>query len=622
MSRSAPNKTSAMLLLFFGFIFHILGEDIKFQAIVSKNPVGVGEPFRITYKINKNARIIPPSFGENFNVISGPNQSSSFSFINGEISYEISISYVLVPKNKGQWTIPPAKAIIDGKEYYTESVTINVEEGVSQQSVQTPKTQQSPPPVSSSEVKGEIFVKVVASKEKVYPGEPLLITYYIYTKYDILNLQIEKIPGINNAWVEEIPISSNISLNPTIVGNKQFFYAPIRKLLIYPQRSGKVEIPPLQAKVVARVPIYREPRDIFDMFFGSVFYENTEVQVKSNGLKIIVEEFPEKPPSDFSGISGNLSLSWKISTDTPNVNEPVTLRITISGEGNIKTLFLPNMEFPSFLESYEPKITDNTKVKEDGISGSKTWEWVLIPRKEGSFTMKEISFSYFDLHQKKFKRLSIPPITINVKKGDAQPSFTQGLTPIQIPGQKVQLIASDIKDIKRKQEKYDPILYITLPISAMPLYFLPILASLSVIILAKRKRKDKDLIRQEKAFKELKENLRKSLKLVKNQTLENALTKAHNAVFKYFSDKFLVPPEDINKIWIKEKLKNLKLDDQTIQNFISTLENIEMAVYAPSLYLPEKTKAQSLIIEITTLMEKLESTVREREREKTHKLVK
>jgi len=599
--------------------------SVEFYAYVSSNEVSVGDVFTLTIKSNGNVSDFePPEIPEGLVVISGPNQSSSISWINGVVSMEWSVSYRIRAVQEGTYTIGSATGVIDGKRYRTEPITIKVVKGNGGVASRgsgggggTPPTSPQKQQEQNEKFKGDVYISAVVSKNTVYPGEPFVITYYLYTRYNLASLQIDKMPGIENAWTEEIELSQNIQLKPTVVNGREFYYAPIRKVVVYPKGVGKVVCKPLSLRVVARIPMRREPQSLFDIVFGTLYYENMELPLKSNEVVVEVKDFPEKPPLDFSGFTGNLALNWSISSDTPMVNDAVTLRFTLSGRGNLKTVGIPAISFPAFVESYQPKTSQNTKLEEEGYVGSKTWEYVFIPRQAGEFKLDSFSISYFNLARKKFERVVFPGVVVRVRGGaPGVPSGVVAASPVST-GEKVRYIASDIRDIKRRREGDKIIAVIPENGIIFVTSFLPFLLSFMVVFVARRKRSmtHKEVV--EKQFRETMRGIEKGLKMCRRNARREGLTLLQNAIFKYFANAYGISPQLITTSWIKEMLASHQIDEKTISDFINGLQTIDMELYASGVSLVSNDSLINIIANIKDSLKKIHKATLQSVKEKS-----
>jgi hypothetical protein len=589
-----------LLLFLAGFFlaFIVTAEDVNFTAKASKNKVVTGEIFEITFTINSNGvNFKAPSFN-GFKVISGPSQSSSFQWINGKTSHSLSFSYKLIAEKEGNYTIKGATIESGGKTYTSNELTIEVVKGNPPQQQQQAQQRispffdpfdpfgiQSPPQqVQSQDLKDEIFLKVSVDKKSAYIGEQITATYKIYTRVDIVSNSVKKLPALNGFWSQDIDNKGQAQLIRETVDGVQYYVAELKKTILFPQRVGTLEIDPLEMDMVLRLKSSSRPRSIFDQFFGS--YQDVPYTVKSKPVKIEVKALPEKnKPEDFTGAVGKYQFVSKISKTKLKTNEAITLSYILSGKGNIKLIDVPKPNIPSDIEVYEPKIKDNISVTASGVSGTRTFEYLLIPRHQGTYTIEGLKFSYFNPETGKYENLKTEDYLIEVEKGDNEDiAISKGIIK-----EDIQLIGSDINFIKtettlEQKKKYfigSTLFYI--------LWLLPILIFATAWILRNYYNQiQKDTARLN--FKKANKIASKHLLLAKKQMDANASSAFYEEVFKalydYVSYKLSIEKSQLNKESIRELLKEKKVPDSSIQLLLNTLDQCEFARFAPSAALP------------------------------------
>ncbi|HEX8548034.1 MAG TPA: BatD family protein, partial [Cytophagaceae bacterium] len=403
-------------------------QDATFTAQVSKNTVGMNEQFEVSFTLNGNGKTFqPPSFRD-FHVIMGPNQSSSMEFINGNMSQSISFSYVLQPKAEGTFKI--GSAIIDaGKTLKTNPITITVTKAGSNSSQGQNRNGESAADDASQNLSSNIFIKANINKNNVYRGEALVVTYKLYTRISIVSFAPIKTPTFNGFWNQDIVLPKETGLHKETLNGVEYNVAEIKKTVLFPQRSGTLVIDPLEAESVVRVKGKRKSKsnDPFDDFFNDPFfgspYQDYKQMLKSDPVKITVKDLPSGEPEGFTGAVGNYSMEARLDRQTTKSNEPVTLKIKISGKGNLKLIEPFKLQFPPDIETYDPKITEDIKVTENGASGSKTFEYLLIPRHAGEYNLKPFNFSYFNVEKKNYTSLPSPEFVLKVEKGNEDNSI-------------------------------------------------------------------------------------------------------------------------------------------------------------------------------------------------------
>ncbi|MCC7050808.1 MAG: protein BatD, partial [Bacteroidia bacterium] len=375
---------------------------------------------QVTYTLNANGNgFKAPSFSD-FQFLGGPSQSTSMQIINGNMSQSISYTYYLAGKAPGNYTLSSAGIAVNGKKIESNSLKIEVtKEQAAQNSPQQGRNQgnnrnnsNGAESISEKELADNVFLKAVASKTATYQGEQIVVTYKLYRRIDVVQYQLKEMPKYNGFWKEDIKID-NQNYNESIDGI-QYLVTDLKKIVLVPQRSGQLQVDPLDIDVLIRLKA-RRSNNFFDDFFGMSSFQNYNLPLKSKPLTINVKSLPDNAPEGFSGIVGNLSISGKLTKDKLNANESVSLKVTISGKGNLKLIEPFKLNLPEEIETYDPKVSDNIIVNAQGISGSKTFEYLLIPRGGGDFKIAPLSFGYFDAQSNAYKTISTEEFKLSVK---------------------------------------------------------------------------------------------------------------------------------------------------------------------------------------------------------------
>lgn len=557
-----------------------VAQDVKFTAATSHTEVATGDRFQIQFTANAKITNFKAPDLSDFRVLSGPNQSTSMSFVNGAMSTSISFSYVLMAVKEGMFTIKPAVAAVDGQAYSTNSLNISVSKGVN---VQQQQTQQQNQPeesinISKADATKDLFIKSSASKTTVYQGEHIIATYKLYTKVNIAGNELVKNADLNGFWSQEIDLGQ-AQWSQEVFGGFRWNVATIRKIVLFPQRSGTLTIDPLEMKFIVQRRA-SGGNSVFDQFFGRV--ENVEANLKSEPIKIKVLPHPEPKPASFSGAVGQFEMTTDLSSNKVKANEAINLKIKVSGKGNLPLIENFTIDFPKDFETYDPKIADNYKTSPNGVAGAKEYDYLLIPRHAGTFTIDPVEFSYFDPNTKAYKTIKSEPFTIEVEKGDgnaANVTFNgANKEDVQILGEDIRYIhTNDILVTHSKSSFYGSVgFYVAIGI--LPLFFLLVL-----IFRNKLREAQRDVIgsKSRKANKMANKYLaaaKKSLDAKQQAAFYEHISKA---LFGYTSDKLKIPLSALNKENITEKLNGVSVSPDTIANFIATLELCEMARFAP-----------------------------------------
>ncbi|MBK9671049.1 MAG: protein BatD [Bacteroidetes bacterium] len=437
-------KLIGILLLVFSSQFS-WAQDATLVASTSRNQVGVGEQFQITYTLKGAGSNFRAPDMRDFVVLSGPNQSSSMEIINGNMSQSISLSYIIAAQREGKFTIGPAAISSNGKQVNSKSLVIEV--------VKNPAAQNSRNGQQSmdGDDNSDLFLRAFVDKSKVYVGEQLVVTFKIYTKVSIVQNALTKAPVFNGFWSEDI-VSPNqqATLRPEVFDGVQYQAAEIKKTVIMPQRAGSLEITEMVMDVVKRVQQRSRSNSFFDQFFGGG-YQDLRTTVKSKPLKIEVMPLPTAgKPVDFNGAVGDFGMECRLSNTnkTLKTNDATNLYITLSGKGNLKLIDPFKLKLPPEIEGYDAKISDKISTTTAGVSGSRTFDYLLIPRHSGKYELPPISFSYFDISKKSYVTLSSPDFTLDVERGAANES--ESGTTVITAKEDVKILGNDIRYIKTK----------------------------------------------------------------------------------------------------------------------------------------------------------------------------
>jgi hypothetical protein len=588
-------KKYIFFLIFISGLFRVTyAEDIKFYAS-APNTVGSGQQFAVTFTVNAAAsNFKAPSF-KGFSVLSGPNQSSSSSMqiINGKMNQSVSYSftYYLQAGNEGNYTVAPARITVEGKTYESESISIKVVKSSQGANTQQQQQQQSQTQNNQSGGNGvsdnDIFLRANVSNASPYLGEQIIVTYKLYTAVGIAQYSINKLSSNKGFWSEDLNKENDKpkQYKENIKG-KQYIVAEIRKVAFFPQESGKLDINPLEVDVIAQIQTQRrKTNSIFD-FFDDPFsssYQNVKKTIRSNNITINAKPLPSaNKPEDFTGAVGTFTFRSEIDKNELKANEAVNLKFTISGRGNIKLIDKLNVNFPTDFETYDPKIIDNINKSDNGVSGTKTFDYLLIPRNQGVYTIKPVTFTYFDLNKGKYVTLSSPEYTIKVSKGDGKQNNV-ALTSVN--QEEIKYIGSDIEHIKtkpmslyKKGEHFflSDLFYIILSI--------PLLLFIIALIIRRKHlklRSDLALLKNRKATKVANKRLKKAKNYLLTKEKDNFYIEISNALWGYISDKFSIPLAELSMESVNDALKSRNVKDEIVSQFIKTLNNCEFARFAP-----------------------------------------
>jgi len=507
-------------------------------------------------------------------------------FINGQMSGSISYSYILQPRDVGKFTIGSATIEYNGKEYKSQPITIEVVKGV------TKPQQPGQPPDISQQIGENLFLRAVVDKSRILQGEPVVVTFKIYTRVSIANYSMSKMPNVPGFWGEDLEVPKQILPTKEMVNGKQYTAGVIKKMVLFPTRSGTLEIDPLEVECAVQVESRRRSNDWFDQFFNDPFfkqYTTVRYKVKSDPVKITVLPLPSvNVPSSFKGAVGKFTMNTSLDKSDTETNEPISLKVTLSGTGNIKLLEAPAISIPTDFEKYDPKVTENIVRQNNTISGSKIYEYLMIPRYPGVQKIPSIEFSYFDLGKKEYVTLRSPEFTINVMKGSSE--ITPAISGIS--KEDVKLLAQDIRFIKtgggslRKRGEY-----FYRSAGFVFACILPLVALVGLVLYRQRVDRlsgDVASLKMRRANRLAIKRLSSSKVLLDMGRSEEFYAEVSKALWGYLRDKLNVPPAEITLDIVIDKLKERNVPQEAIDKMKNCVEICDFARFAPSSSSPEE----------------------------------
>ena len=578
-------------LLISSFACHTAhAEEISFTAS-APNAVVIGETFRLSYTINTHdARGFRIGDIADFDILSGPNQSSSSStsIINGvrTSSKTLTFTCILRPKREGTFTIPAATIMVDGKQMQSKQLSVKVLPP-DQHSSQQSGAQQGRGTSSSSQTgqisNDDLFILATVNKKKVYEQEAVLLTYKIYTTVNLTNVS-GKMPDLKGFHTQEMEMpKGNREFELEHYNGRNYRTIVWSQYVLFPQQSGQLEIPSItfEGTVAQRVQSY----DPFDAFFnGGSSYVNVQKSIHTPKLTIDVSPLPSGKPASFYGGVGSFNISSSISTTELKENEAVTLKLVISGTGNMKLIKTPEVKFPVDFEVYDPKVDNKFTLKAGGLSGNKVIEYLAIPRHGGNYTIPPVEFSYFDVKSGAYKTLTTPEYTLNVAKGEG----ASGSAPVgYVSKEELQLLGQDIRYIHLGEAKYQPKgkhLYGTMIFWLG--FIIPLAAFIVIVIIYRKQVIESANIAQAKTKKAGKVATRR-LKIAKQKMKQDDKAVFYDEILKalwgYLGDKLSMPVSELSKDNISAQLTARQVPENLIEECVTLVGECEFARYAPSL---------------------------------------
>lgn len=565
-------------------------QDVEFKASAPSQVI-VGKPFQLVYSVNKRAKDLRAPEFTDFDYIAGPytSQSSSTSFVNGKrtSTFTLTYTYTLMAQKEGTFTIPAATIKVDGDEYVSNGVRIAVlppDQPASNSSSQSTGNA-STSGQSQDTGQGNIFLRTIVSKTKVCEQEAILLSYKLYfAGVDVAqftnNTRLPEFKGFLKQELETGEIQTELEH----YDGRNYQTAVLYRTLLFPQRSGDIVIEPAQFEAVLRVRNRAQVRSIFDDFFDS--YTTATKPLTAAGVTIHVSELPKGKPAGFSGGVGQFAISSKISDTELEANEAVTLTLTIQGTGNMKLLKNPMVDWPEGFDVYDPKVTNNLKNTTEGVSGTRTIEYLAIPRAGGTYTIPAVQFSYYDIDNKTYRTQTTPEYTLNIARGNAEEGGTVVVNNF-VQKEDIQQLGTDIRYIYASDvfpaANRPAIIAFGTPFFWL-CYLLPVLlAAFAFVIFRKQIKENADItrVRYKKANKVAQRRLKTAEQLLKQNKKEAFYEEIERALWTYLSDRLSVPTAQLNKENIAQILASKCVAQELIDEMLKVLSTAEFARYAP-----------------------------------------
>ena len=590
------------IFVFIQFICH--SQEIKFIGSLSKKKVSINEPFQLTYTINLKANgFVGPDLSS-FRIFNGPNQSFSYSSSNGSITERLTYSYTLIGVKAGKYKINPASIGIGNgklKSNYLEVEVTNNSYNASGNNNLNDESQKS----GQNKSNQNVFINAYLSKTNVFIGEPVSLTYKVFSKYPLSSFSDLVIPSFNGFYSEEIQMDKQYQTSNENVNGVSYFTFELKKYILIPQKSGKLEIPSIESTI--QVKEKSVPKDIFEQLFGGG-YRDVQVKTKSKEQSIVVNPLPTSgKPENFNGAVGNYEYS--ISPDKKNLltGEAFNLKILIKGKGNIKLIENPDLKIPEELELYSPQTKDNININSSGMSGSRLFEYMIIPRAVGLFKLENLSFSFFDPAKKIYETISIPPIEIDVQKGSEEEN---------IPNKKLnQINKNNITGDIRLNNKPNTIFvnirdgnfYFNSPYFIL-IGLIPFFILFGFLLIRKFKRTqilNKNKQHQKEAFNHAAKRIKSAEKFIVSGNEEHFIDEISKAIEEYIFNKFGLNPSEITADKIGYLFTERNIERETSEDFFILMESCQQAKFGKFF----NTESRDLMNESIRVLSEIEKKI-------------
>jgi hypothetical protein len=583
------------LLIIFVFVgFLSMADNIEF-VMEGPEMVAMGEQFRLGFTLNERGNDLQLPDLSNFDVLMGPStsQSSSIQIINGKTTQSSSFSYIFIlrAKKEGKFTIRPASVKVGGKTYESNSLSIQVVKGQPQQSSAQQGGQQSGQQNSQQQddtptgniSKDNLFVRIAVDKTNVSKGEQILATVKLYISQNVpLNgFDDVKLPSYEGFWTKDIDVPTQVNFTREVYNGRIYQVGILKKTVLFPQQIGNIRINPFEITCLVRQRV-RQQQSFFDDFFDN--YRVVKAKVVSDPVTIAVKDLPNQP-ANYNGAVGNFSFSGSLDKTAAKSNEAMTLKLTVSGTGNLNLINPPKIELPQDFEAYEPKTTDKTMVSDNGMNGSITFEYLFIPRYAGNFTIPAVQFVYFNPASRQFETKSTEAFTIKVEKGkdDANSATVNSYSK-----EDVKMIGKDIRFIKQNKTVLKPkgsSFYGTFEFYSI--FILSTIGFAAFYVVNRKKIKESEnitLVKNKRANKVALKRLKEASVFLKNNQAEKFYEAVIKALWGYLSDKLSIPLADLNREKAAATLLEKGISQDVVAELLKIIDDCEFARYAPAAF--------------------------------------
>ena len=571
-------KKAYILLLF--VMVCVLTVNAQVISVSAPSKVSAGENFRLSFTINTDdvddfrAGSIPSGL----EVIAGPytSQQSSYQIVNGHTSRSSSITftYTLYADKPGTYTVSGAKARVGGKTIASHHVTIKVGAG-SHHGNGAPQMHEDAEPRMSSSGKisaNDLFVKVSASKRRVCEQEPVLLTYKVYTLVDLTSLD-GKMPDLKGFHTQEVPLPQQKSFHLEKVNGKNYRCVTWSQYVMFPQMTGKLSIPSITFKgiVVQR----NNSVDPFEAFFnGGSGYVEVKRNIVAPGIDIQVDPLPKRPV-DFSGGVGHFTISAQLNHKTVKEGEPLTLRVVVGGIGNLKLIKQPVVDFPKDFDRYDPKVSDKTKLTANGIEGNMIYDYLVVPRNRGDYTIPAVSLTYYDTSTNSYKTIKTQPLQVKIEKGDGNKTTVDDFSDQP----------KDIKPIKTSDEDVVGVYTSFVGSGSYWLWLiLPFVVFVAVLVVFRKRALDSANIvasKQKRATKVATKRLKTAYRLMQAGRSGEFYDEVLRALWGYVGDRMNMPVESLSRENVVEAFEARNVQKETTEKFVHALDECEFERYSP-----------------------------------------
>lgn len=568
----------------------VRAQDIDIVAYLSKTAVTVNQEFELNIELSGSGAndAPPPAVPDlgNFAAYLGSGTSTSMQWTNGQMSTKITYSFHYVATLEGSFTIPAIEYPLKGKTLKTQPIDITVTKSRARTPARRQPTPQTQPGQQTQDIDELVYLKAEVDKKRVYQNEPIVVSYQIYFALQITTYGIPNLPNTVGFWTEDFEMPSRPQAQTKIIDGQRIQVAEIKKVALFPQSPGEKELEPLVVECEIQVPDQRRRRSAFDSFFDDPFFgfnRTVRRRIACDPVRIEVMPLPTAGrPDNFSGAVGQFEISASADKLKAKTNEAVTLEVRIAGAGNIKILPEPDISFPSDFEAYDPKVNEIIKRTGNRVSGSKIFEYVLIPRFPGTQTIPAIEFSYFDPILKRYRTIATDPIDIAVEKG-AQQFVTGGLATskedVKFIGQDIRFIQTQLPNFRQRGTVFyrAPLFFLS--------FILPLAVLASSVLYSKHQAKlisNVAYARSKKANQMALKRLKAAQKEMGRGAVARFYSEVSNAMMGFIGDKLNVSAAGLITDEVGKILKEKGIVTQVVDGYLECLKTCDFQRFAPS----------------------------------------
>ncbi len=593
MKKIGNDKMKLFRLKWLSFLTTILfvamplqAQNVSITASVDKTHIGLNEDFTLIVEVSGDAGEPKLPDMNAFAALAGRSSSQNIQIINGRMSSSRTYQYTFFARAAGKFTINAVEVEAKGQIYKSQPIEIEITSsssgGAAPQTPPGSRGQQGEPPPPNLE--GNLYLDAKVDRNRVFQNEPVVIRYKIYTRLNVSSYGISSAPNFSGFWVEEFPAPQQPRTYRETIEGQTYLVAEIKKTALFPQSIGRKNLEPLVIECEVQLP-RRRSRDIFDDFFNDPFFARTSrLKVASRPVEIEVLPLPEEgKPANFSGAVGNFSIAASVDRAQVKTNEAITLKVSARGAGNIKVLPQPQIDLPADFEVYDPKVSEKIDYSNDQISGSKTWEFVIVPRFQGSHEIKPVTLSYFDPRAKAYRVASTAPIALTVEKGAADYAAPAGSG---VSKEDVRLLGQDIRFIAKATL---PFRQIGETLYAQPWFLMAAAAPLLALLLAFFYERHQEKLstniayaRSRKAGSLAQKQLAAAKKLLQKNEEKNFYAEVQRALMGFLGNKLNIAEAGLITSEVEQMLKEKQVDAETISRYLDCLHTCDFQRFAPA----------------------------------------